>query len=227
MDFLKRRLPVLLCISSGLVFFLQFYVPHRLSQRMFEEANVWFLLLSAFALLLGLGSVLKVHLGRVLSVRAGWGYSAALLAALVGMATSGILCRAQGTDPQAGATTTLGWAYTWVLCPLNATMFSTLGFFVASAAFRTFRLRSLEAGLLMSAALVLVLGRIPLAEHLWARLWHLEGASGSLGEVTAWILDVPAMAAQRGILFGVALGAIATALKVILGLERPYLGGKE
>ena len=218
MDFLKRRLPVLLCGLSGLVLFLQYYIPHPRSQALFEEANVWASVLAAFALLLGLASVLKVHLGRLFAARAGWGYSAALLASLASVLAAGIVLR---------RTSALGWAYTYVLSPLGATMFALLGFFVVSAAVRTFRLKRLEAGLLMSAALVLVLGRIPLAEHLWARIWHLKGEEGSMGAVTGWILGVPTLAAQRGILLGAALGAVATALKVILGLERPYLGKGE
>jgi hypothetical protein len=49
-------------------------------------------------------------------------------------------------------------------------------------------------------------------------------ASQSLGKLTEWIMNVPNGAAQSGILIGSALGAASMALRVILGIERGYLG---
>jgi hypothetical protein len=41
-------------------------------------------------------------------------------------------------------------------------------------------------------------------------------------DITDWVLDVLAMAGVRGVLLGVALGAILTGMRLLLGVERPY-----
>jgi hypothetical protein len=43
-------------------------------------------------------------------------------------------------------------------------------------------------------------------------------------ELRAWISQVPAAGGARGILLGVALGTIATGLRVLIGSDRPYGG---
>ena len=44
--------------------------------------------------------------------------------------------------------------------------------------------------------------------------------------LTTWIMAYPNLAGQRGIIIGIALGIISTSLKLILGIERAYLGGE-
>jgi hypothetical protein len=111
--------------------------------------------------------------------------------------------------------------YTYIQIPMGATMFSLLAFFIASAAFRAFKARSLTAVLLLVTAFVVMLGRVPIGELLTRRLPEIF----HLTNIVEWILKYPNMAAQRGILMGIGLGIIATALKIILGIERGYLGG--
>lgn len=106
------------------------------------------------------------------------------------------------------------WLYDHVFAPCNSTMFALLAFFVASAAFRAFRARNAEAALLLTAAIVMMLGRAPIGRALW----------DSLPDIAQWLLDVPSNGGRRAIMMGAAVGAIATGLRVILGLERSHMG---
>lgn len=106
------------------------------------------------------------------------------------------------------------WLYDHLFAPCNATMFALLAFFIASAAFRAFRARNLEAALLLGAAILVMLGRVPIGRAIWSFFPALSD----------WIIDVPNNAGRRAIMMGAALGAIATGLRVILGLERSHLG---
>ena len=107
------------------------------------------------------------------------------------------------------------WLFDNVMVPLDATMFSLLAFFMASAAYRTFRARTPEATVLLIVAVIVMLGRVPIGEMLYKQM----------PQVSEWFMMVPTIAAKRGILFGVALGSIATSLRIILGIERSHLGG--
>lgn len=106
------------------------------------------------------------------------------------------------------------WLYDHIFDPCNSTMFALLAFFIASAAFRAFRARNVEAALLLGAAILVMLGRVPIGGLL----------SDSFPYIADWLVDVPNNAGRRAIMMGAALGAVATGLRVILGLERSHLG---
>ncbi len=108
------------------------------------------------------------------------------------------------------------WFYDHVYGPCNATMFALLAFFVASAAFRAFRARNIDAALLLGSAIIVLLAQAPIGRWLTGALPHLAD----------WILDVLSNGSRRAIIMGAAVGAIATGLRVILGIERSHLGGE-
>ncbi|HLG94284.1 MAG TPA: hypothetical protein VI546_05560, partial [candidate division Zixibacteria bacterium] len=61
-----------------------------------------------------------------------------------------------------------------------------------------------------------MLGRVPIGTKLYF-------------DFPTWaqtLLDVPGLAARRGILIGIGLGSVATSLRVILGIERGFFGRK-
>lgn len=109
------------------------------------------------------------------------------------------------------------WLYDHVFAPCNATMFALLAFFVVSAAFRAFRARNTEAGLLLFSAILVLLGRAPIGRAI----------AGWIPDVSDWIISVPNNGSRRAIIMGAALGAVATGLRILLGLERSHLGSDE
>jgi len=207
--FWKRSLPVLITFVTGVVFALQYYVPHPASESMLTGVSVWNQIIAGFAAILGVASLLSVHYVKIKRKEAGWGYSAVLYLSMLVTLVIGIW---SGGESQG---TSFGWLYSYVLVALQATMFSILGFFVASAAYRAFRARSLEATILLIAAVFVMFGRVPLGEYLVT----------GVGQVSDWIMNVPNTAARRGIIIGISLGGIATSIKIIMGIERAYLGG--
>lgn len=105
--------------------------------------------------------------------------------------------------------------FNYIMMPILATMFALLAFFIASAAYRAFRARNLMATLLLVAALIVMLRfnpYLPLAE------------TGFYSKASNWLMNVPNLAAQRAIVIGIGLGSAATAIKVMLGIERGYMG---
>jgi hypothetical protein len=111
-----------------------------------------------------------------------------------------------------GAASPYQWAFNNLQAPMQATTFSLLAFFVASAAYRGFRVKSAPAFVLALAAVILLVGKSGFGEMV----------SQQLPAIAGWVLNNPSTAAKRGILIGVGIGSVATALRVILGIERSY-----
>jgi hypothetical protein len=177
------------------------------------SATKWLQIIGGFALVLGVTSLFHQHAVKIRRQEAGWGYSFVLYAGVFMTIVAGALAR--GKENLDGAMTAFGWVYSFMMVPLQGTMFAILAFFIASAAYRSFRARSREAAVLLVAAVIVMMGRVPLGEYLIPLS----------GDVSQWILNVLNASVRRAILIGVSLGAIALSFKIIFGLERSYLGG--
>ena len=115
------------------------------------------------------------------------------------------------------------WVYSYVFQPLTATMFAMLAFYVASAAFRAFRAKNVEAVLLLGTAFLILLGRTFAGYMMTA--WLPDWLSGlRIDQLTVYVMGVFNTAGNRAIMIGIALGIASTSLKVLLGVDRSYLG---
>lgn len=213
MTFFRRQGPLLVTLVTGLVFAAQYYVPHPASEHLLTSVTKWMQIIGGFALVLGVSSLFHLHAVRIRRREPGWGYSLVLYAGLLGTIAVGLWVN--GKETVNGTPTAFGWIYTYMLVPLQGTMFALLAFFIASAAYRSFRARSREAAVLLAAAVIVMMGRVPLGEYLLP----------ASGDVSQWILNVLNASVRRAILIGVSLGTVALSFKIIFGVERSYLGG--
>lgn len=210
---MKRTLPLILTFLVGVFMVGEFFIPHYRYRLLTAEMLEWGLILAAAAYVLGLINLLQVNVPKVVRRERDWPYKLVMIVSLVVTLVAGLWA---GPERQT-AGTVYKWVYDSAFVPLNSTMFALLAFFIASAAFRAFRARNLDAAVLLSAAILVMIARVPFGESL-----PLIG--DSLPHVMNWIMDVPNIAARRAIFIGAALGAVATGLRVILGLERSHLG---
>ena len=193
-----------------MVMIAQFFSPHPLSLQFYSTILKWVIIVSAFAMILAIGNLIRHHSTKIQRRAENWPYSIVTLTSMIGMAIIGLFWGVEDGS-------LFQRIYMHVFAPLSATMFALLAYFMASAAYRAFKAKSLEATLLLLAAFVVMIGFMPFGQYI-----HIQ-----LPAFAEWVMKVPNMASQRGINLGVAFGAIATALKIILGIERSWLGGKE
>ncbi len=217
---MRNRLPLAIVFLFGVFGILPFFIPHPIVQNLDNEFRNYHLrIIYAFSLVLGVGSIIRHHWEKIRRKKEHWEYSYVLLASLAVTAVIGLLGGIEGKGPLPTSIGRLRFdiqtIYISIAVPLGATMFSLLAFFMASASYRAFKARNFEATLLLIAAFIVMLGSMPPVARLLPKLPF----------ISEWILTVPNTAAKRGIGFGITLGVLATSLKIILGIERSWLGG--
>ncbi len=230
---MKRTIPLLITALGGFVLIVAFFIPE--TQGWGEVAAIWFDVIASVAFVLGGGNLLRVHLRKVSDRKQGWAFSVVTLLAFAATLTVGLF--KIGVPPNdlypsyawSGSYRANGspfwWCYEFVFKPLTATMFAMLAFYIASAAFRAFRAKNLEAMLLLGTAFIILLGRT--FAGVWMTSWIPEDSMMSglrIENLTVYIMQVFNTAGNRAIMIGIALGIASTSLKVLLGVDRSYLG---
>lgn len=207
---MKKTIPLLIVILGGFIFVAYAFSPHKYLQDDFYNRFFlpWTYASTPFAMLLGVISLSMMHNNKIKRRAPKWQFSYFFFAGFIITTLAGFI----GGTQKGGL---LMWMFENMQMPMSATMFSLLAFYMASAAYKAFRARSPEATVLLVAAIVVMLAQVPMGVKLYK----------NLPAISQWILDVPNLASKRGIALGVGLGGVATSLKILLGIERSYLGG--
>ncbi len=200
---MKKIVPVIIAIVCGAWTLTDFFVSDPLVDALGATLVEGVIILAAFALLLGILNILATHTRRVMSGERHRGLSLVLVFSLLGTLAVGVLL------PNS---TTFSWLFDYLYFPLQSTMAALLAFFVVSAVYRAFKLRNVQAFLLLGTSLAVFFIQLPFSASFFP----------GLAIVRDWIMAVPVTAGVRGILLGAALGTIATSLRVLLAIDRPY-----
>ncbi|MHB2021670.1 MAG: hypothetical protein ACYCW6_32485 [Candidatus Xenobia bacterium] len=215
---MKRTIPLIITFLAGMIMIVPYYF-HGLDtlQDVFLD---WYKIISVFAYILGVGSLIIVNGQKIQRRSSGWGYNVVLLVSLAFSLYMGFFQGYYNLD------TPSFYVFWYIYNPLSATMFSMLAFFIASAAFRAFKAKTPEATLLLVSAIIVMLGRVPPGEWLWHHI-PLVGQFPLGDLIDKWMMGTFNAAGQRAILLGASIGIISISLKILLGIERSYLGGDE
>jgi hypothetical protein len=230
---MKRRIPLTITLIVGLIVIISEFIPHRPFSQISSELEVWFMIISGFAILLGQLNLIKINVQKVRFKQRNWQYFIITLASFFLMVGAGALWGSQANAGLLGHGSALqsalgakpfDYLFDYIYQNLQATMFSLLAFFIASAAYRAFIARTTESILLLSAAILVMLGNTSMGAVLTGWLpQSLEFLH--LPKVSEFIMKYPTTAGQRAIMIGAGLGIIGSSLRIILGIERSYLGG--
>jgi len=209
----KQWIPTLIATVTGLVVLAGYLFPNSAWADNRDHLIKWAVILAAFAFFYGLFNLLRVHGGRIPRLRQGGLYSLVLLLAmLAGMLPPilEILEQRQGQDIPIQETLDQ-IIFDGIIGPLGASLAALVVFALALAALRLMRARrSVGSLLFILIVAVVLLGSTPLIGFEW------------LADIRDWIINVPGMAGMRGLLLGVALGTVITALRVLMGSDRPH-----
>jgi len=239
---MRTTVPIIVAFIAGAFLTITFFFNPE--QTLFFDATIkdgregvlqWMTIVSGFALVLGVVSIVRVNARAVSRKSEGWFYKLMTLLSVFAMAIPSMMPTT--TDSFGGGLiysilpeswsylfgTARGSIYDWLFeyldSPMMETMFAMLAFYIASAAYRAFRARNAEATLLLLTAVIVMLWRVPMGEA-FLRLF-----SDNLPEyINTFIMGGFNVSVQRGIIIGAALGAASMSLRIILGIERTYMG---
>lgn len=207
---LKVSISAAVAIAFGLIVLLGYFVNIPLLTTLKDIFLQYAAILAAIALLVGVANLFSVHWRKVTSGSKGAVYSTILLVALV--ATLLVV----GYFGPTGSWSM--WIFNNIETAIETSLMAILVIVLSYAAIRLVRRRmTLFTLVFIGTALLVLLGSAPI---FGVELPVLYGPNS----LRSLINQIPATAGARGLLLGVALGTIATGLRILMGADRPYGG---
>ena len=169
--------------------------------------------ITAAALLVGIANLITVHLKKINKGK-NVGYSIVLLLSLLITLGVGIYDILRTYVFGEATFQRLQWFFDYIQLPIEASLMAILTVSLTYAAARLLGKRmTVFTAVFMGTVLILLIGAIPQLASLDLLSWLRD-----------WTVQVWAVGGARGVLLGVALGTIATGIRILMGSDRPYGG---
>lgn len=216
---MRRTLPLAITFIVGIMVIINSAIIAPGFNKFIQDYVIRAVTVStAWATALGAFNLMRVHGNRISRKREGWINSVFLIASFAILLLLGVFLKKGQNDPL------YMFFYNSLNVPLNSTMFAVLCFYIASAAYRAFRVRNIEATVLLTSAVIVMLGSVPIGKIMFDGF----GANGLFGIpwMKNWIMDQANTSVVRGLTLGITLGSLAQAMRNLLGIERGYMSGE-
>jgi hypothetical protein len=210
----RNTIAVVVAVLAGLLTALGYFIPFQPLADLAGSLLYVAVFLSSLAMLIGVINLSRIHIRKAISGKPGSGYSLVLFTALWAtflavMISSAILHNDVATI----------WIVRNIQLPLEASLSALVVFALLVGGVRLlYRRRDVMAYCFLGAALIVLLAVLPVPALLEGWLSGLD----SIRQAVASIFLSVASGGGRGILLGMALGAAATGLRILIGVDRPY-----
>ena len=223
----RKQMIVIITFLAGFYWSLEFLIPSLGTGARADNFltttqppfNMFTRVMGAWTVGLGLINIVMIHGGNVFRLKKGWYNSIALFLAMAAMTMMTVWRSLPHRSQEAQQVFDI--LYYGVYSALKQGMWAVLAFYISSAAYRAFRVKSGEATLMMITAVLVMLGQVPMTIAITSHIPpHSWWAWARLENINTWLQLSPGMAARRAILLGAAVGGLAISLRVWLSLER-------
>lgn len=225
-----KNLAKAITFGAGLYYLLEFLLPAKIGgvanpfTECYGTVTIFLMVLGAMAFFLGPINLVRGEYKQFISFKKGWVESLVFLVALV----MGILVTVFRSDkPSTGFVRVMSVGYDALFYGVQLSFYVTsmglVSFYLVSAAHRAFLLNTVESGLMMAAATIVMLGLTPAGDYINLALLSILPEKAQwlqVGNVAQWILSTPNTAVQKAVIFGACGGAFAAGLRNWLSLER-------
>lgn len=201
------RIPVLVTTIAAVIMMIDYYLtnagPITTIATNFKSFNS---IMMSFTLFVGSVSLVILNVRKIAKPKKELSELVPVAALLATMALVVGLWLATGST----TSTQYQWLYSAILQPSEASLYGLVGFFMAYAAYKGFRVRNLESAAMLVTGIFVMLALTSAAGAVW----------DGFPIIGDWFKDVPGMAGGRAFTICAAIGTIVMGTRVLIGKER-------